>query len=46
MSTLESRPPLRGINDLKFAVSDLDESLRFYEQALGANRRASILLTL
>ncbi|HZE16292.1 MAG TPA: VOC family protein [Mycobacterium sp.] len=36
MSTLESRPPLRGIHDLKFAVADLDESLRFYEQALGA----------
>jgi catechol 2,3-dioxygenase-like lactoylglutathione lyase family enzyme len=37
MSTVESRPPLRGIHDLKFAVSDLDESLRFYERALGAN---------
>ena len=36
MSTLESRPPLRGIHDLKFAVSDLDTSLRFYERALGA----------
>ena len=36
MSTLENRPPLRGIHDLKFAVSDLDESLRFYERALGA----------
>jgi catechol-2,3-dioxygenase len=36
MSTLENRPPLRGIHDLKFAVSDLDESLRFYELALGA----------
>jgi catechol 2,3-dioxygenase-like lactoylglutathione lyase family enzyme len=37
MSTVENRPPLRGIHDLKFAVSDLDESLRFYERALGAN---------
>jgi catechol-2,3-dioxygenase len=36
MSTPENRPPLRGIHDLKFAVSDLDESLRFYELALGA----------
>ena len=36
MSTIENRPPLRGIHDLKFAVSDLDESLRFYERALGA----------
>ena len=36
MSTLENRPPLRGIHDLKFAVSDLHESLRFYERALGA----------
>jgi catechol 2,3-dioxygenase-like lactoylglutathione lyase family enzyme len=36
MSTVENRPPLRGIHDLKFAVSDLDESLRFYERALGA----------
>jgi catechol 2,3-dioxygenase-like lactoylglutathione lyase family enzyme len=36
MSTPENRPPLRGIHDLKFAVSDLDESLRFYERALGA----------
>ena len=36
MSTLENRPPLRGIHDLKFAVSNLNESLRFYERALGA----------
>jgi len=36
MSTIESLPPLRGIHDLKFAVSDLDESLRFYQRALGA----------
>jgi catechol-2,3-dioxygenase len=36
MSTLENRPPPRGIHDLKFAVSDLDESLRSYEHALGA----------
>jgi catechol 2,3-dioxygenase-like lactoylglutathione lyase family enzyme len=36
VSTLDSLPPLRGIHDLKFAVSDLDESLRSYEQALGA----------
>ena len=36
MSTVENRPPLRGIHDLKFAVSDLDVSLRFYERALGA----------
>jgi catechol 2,3-dioxygenase-like lactoylglutathione lyase family enzyme len=36
MSTVENRPPLRGIHDLKFAVSDLDESLRCYERALGA----------
>jgi catechol 2,3-dioxygenase-like lactoylglutathione lyase family enzyme len=36
MSTVENRPPLRGIHDLKFAVPDLDESLRFYERALGA----------
>ena len=38
MSTLENRPPLRGIHDLKFAVSDIDESLRFYERALGAKQ--------
>ena len=36
MSTVENRPPLRGIHHLKFAVSDLDESLRFYQRALGA----------
>jgi catechol 2,3-dioxygenase-like lactoylglutathione lyase family enzyme len=36
MNTRENRPPLRGIHDLKFAVSDLDESLRFYQRALGA----------
>ena len=36
MFTLEGLPPLRGIHDLKFAVSDLDESLHFYERALGA----------
>jgi catechol 2,3-dioxygenase-like lactoylglutathione lyase family enzyme len=36
MSTLDNRPPLRGIHNLKFAVSDLDVSLRFYERALGA----------
>ena len=36
MSTIENRPPLRGIHDLTFAVSDLDESLRFCERALGA----------
>ena len=36
MSTPESLPPLRGIHDLKFAVSDIDESLRFYQRALGA----------
>jgi catechol 2,3-dioxygenase-like lactoylglutathione lyase family enzyme len=36
VSTTESLPPLRGIHDLKFAVSDLDESLRFYERALDA----------
>jgi catechol 2,3-dioxygenase-like lactoylglutathione lyase family enzyme len=35
MSTIDNRPPLRGIHDLKFAASDLDESLRFYERALG-----------
>jgi catechol 2,3-dioxygenase-like lactoylglutathione lyase family enzyme len=36
MSTPESLPPLRGIHDHKFAVSDIDESLRFYQRALGA----------
>jgi hypothetical protein len=36
MSTPESLPPLRGIHDLKFAVSDIDESLRFHQRALGA----------
>jgi catechol-2,3-dioxygenase len=36
MSTPESLPPLRGIHDLKFAVSDIDESLRFYQRALSA----------
>lgn len=30
--------PLRGIHHLKFAVSDLDRSLRFYELALNASR--------
>lgn len=36
MSPRENLPPLRGIHDLKFAVSDHDEALRFYERALGA----------
>jgi catechol 2,3-dioxygenase-like lactoylglutathione lyase family enzyme len=30
--------PLRGIHHLKFAVSDLDRALDFYQQALGARR--------
>lgn len=30
--------PLRGIHHLKVAVSDLEESLRFYERALNASR--------
>jgi hypothetical protein len=38
MSRLKSRPPLRGIHARKFAVSDIDESLRSYERALGAKR--------
>jgi hypothetical protein len=36
VTTLESRPPLRVIHDLKFAVYDLDRSLRFYQQVLNA----------
>ncbi len=35
------RSPLQGIHHLKFAVSDLDRSLAFYEQALGAKRIAA-----
>jgi catechol 2,3-dioxygenase-like lactoylglutathione lyase family enzyme len=38
MVPTEDPPPLRGIHHLKFAVSDLDESLHFYERALGARR--------
>jgi catechol 2,3-dioxygenase-like lactoylglutathione lyase family enzyme len=33
-----SAPLLMGIHHLKFAVSDLDRSLRFYEAFLGAKR--------
>jgi catechol 2,3-dioxygenase-like lactoylglutathione lyase family enzyme len=31
-------PPLMGIHHIKFAVTDLDRSLRFYESAFGAKR--------
>lgn len=34
--TTKNLPPLRGIHDLKFAVSDLDELLRLYGRARGA----------
>ena len=30
--------PLRGIHHIKLAVSDLDRALKFYENALGAQR--------
>ncbi len=33
-------PPLMGIHHIKFAVTDLDRSLRFYEAFLGARRIA------
>jgi catechol 2,3-dioxygenase-like lactoylglutathione lyase family enzyme len=33
-----TRPPLMGIHHIKFAVSDLDRSLHFYEAFLGAKR--------
>jgi catechol 2,3-dioxygenase-like lactoylglutathione lyase family enzyme len=33
-----SPPPLMGIHHIKFAVTDLDRSLRFYESSLGARR--------
>ena len=36
--TLASPPALEGVHHLKFAVSDLDRSLRFYEQVFGAQR--------
>ena len=33
-------PPIKGIHHIKFAVSDLDVSLRFYEHLFGAKRIA------
>ncbi|MFT4068190.1 VOC family protein [Paraburkholderia sp.] len=33
-----TRPSIGGIHHLKFTVSDLDSSLKFYERALGARR--------
>lgn len=33
-------PRLKGIHHVKFPVSDLDRSLRFYEQVFGAKRQA------
>ena len=36
-----TRPGLHGIHHIKFAVSDLDRSLAFYERALGARRVAA-----
>ena len=33
-----ARPAIKGIHHIKFAVSDLDVSLRFYERLFGAKR--------
>jgi catechol 2,3-dioxygenase-like lactoylglutathione lyase family enzyme len=38
---LKPPPALAGLHHLKFAVSDLDASLVFYESALGARRVAA-----
>jgi len=38
MSASMTRPSFEGIHHLKFAVSDLNRSLDFYERALGAKR--------
>jgi catechol 2,3-dioxygenase-like lactoylglutathione lyase family enzyme len=40
MMTLARPPALEGVHHLKFAISDLDRSLRFYEQVFGAQRLA------
>lgn len=44
MSTVENRPPLRGIHDLRFAVSDLDGSLRFYEATSGFSASPTLVM--
>jgi catechol 2,3-dioxygenase-like lactoylglutathione lyase family enzyme len=36
-----SVPPLKGIHHVKFAVSDLDPSERFYAHVFGARRNAA-----
>lgn len=40
-ATHAAPPPLDGIHHLKFAVSDPQVSLRFYEQVFGAQRMAA-----
>ncbi len=34
-------PPLKGVHHVKFAVSNLDRSLHFYEQVFGAKRNVA-----
>ena len=38
MKKQPSNPPLRSIHHVKFAVSDLERSLNFYQQVLSAER--------
>ena len=38
MKKQTNTPPLRGIHNVKFAVSELDRSLQFYQQVFNAER--------
>ena len=41
MKKQTNTPPLRGIHHVKFAVSDLDRSLQFYQQVFNAERNSA-----